>query len=73
MLAQENGILHVPLKDVPRPVRHEKFEHVWKCGDWSLDDRDDNSIEDAEKNVLAWAGWLAFLRSGGLDGTEASG
>jgi len=47
MLAQENGILHVPLKDVPRPVRHEKFEHVWKCGDWSLDDRDDNSIEDA--------------------------
>ena len=70
MLMQRFGILEIPLKDVPRPVQSEDYPYIWKCGSYSLDSRDDANIEEVEQSIISLVGWLAFLRSGGLDGTE---
>lgn len=80
MFVQEEGLLRVPLKDVPRAVKDEQFEHVWRCGDWSFDIRDDYDLEYIEATILTWIGWHQFVRTNGYgqleegnDGAETSG
>lgn len=75
MLGQRFGIFEVPLKEVPRPVRHPDYPNVWKIGNWTFDasDPEETNIQNIEDSICAWVGWLGVIQGGRHLGTEASG